>query len=112
MPDGKIWLMLCVASVSGYKHSGYLEIHRKGSNEYWRYLLTEKKWKACKRTGLKEHEKDVLRLSAQGYTTKEIASLLFKSVDTIKSYKRSLFEKLKVNHITEAISHAVNKKII
>ncbi|MGV8135025.1 MAG: response regulator transcription factor [Mangrovibacterium sp.] len=111
-PDGKMWLALCIASIPAKKHSGYIEVHRKGLNNYWSYRLEDKRWKECNGIELKDAEKKVLKLSAQGYTMAEIASMLFKSIDTVKSYKRSLFEKLGVDNIAEAISFATSKKII
>ncbi|WP_436412430.1 LuxR C-terminal-related transcriptional regulator [Petrimonas sp.] len=35
-----------------------------------------------------------------------------KSLNTIKGYKRQIFEKLDVGSITEAVSMAINKKMI
>ena len=61
-----------------------------------------------KRPELKDMEKDVLKLSAMGYTMNEIAGEVNRSFDTVKSYRKSLFEKLGVNNITEAISFAMN----
>lgn len=110
--EGKVWLTFCSVSLSSRTTSGNLEIMRKGHNARWIYDLKNRRWKESKETGLKDIEKDVLTLSAQGYTANEIAERLYKSVDTIKSYKRALFEKLDVNNISEAISYAINKKLI
>ena len=56
----------------------------------------------------KEAEKEVLVLSAQGYTMKEIAEKVCKSIDTVKFYRKQVFEKLEVENITEALSFAIN----
>ena len=42
----------------------------------------------------------------------EIADRVCKSVDTIKACKRSLFVKLGVKNIAEALFHAVNYQMI
>lgn len=110
--EGKIWLTFCAVSFSSHSNAGNLEIIRKGCSSRWTYSLENKKWKESKEVELKETEKSVLRLSAQGYTMNEISERLFKSIDTIKSYKRELFEKLEVDNIVEAISCAVNKNLI
>lgn len=110
--EGKIWLIFCSVSFSSRTNAGNLEIMRKGCNTRWTYNFGCKKWKECKEIELKDVERNVLKLSAQGYTTNEIAERLYKSIDTIKSYKRKLFEKLEVGNISEAISCAVNKKLI
>ena len=57
-------------------------------------------------------EHDILMLSSQGYTIKEIASMLCKSEDSIKSYKRVLFAKLGVKSITEAVFAAINYDLL
>ncbi len=110
--DGKIWLALCSASLSSQAKPGNFEVSRSGHHTYWTYNLQTRRWTEHQGIELKENEKDVLRLSAQGYTINEISEQLFKSIDTIKSYRRQLFEKLDVDNITEAISLAVNKKLI
>lgn len=110
--EGKIWLTFCSVSFSSHTNAGNLEVIHKGCSTCWIYNLESKKWKEGKGIELKDVEKNVLRLSAQGYTTNEIAERLYKSIDTIKSYKRKLFENLGVNNISEAIFCAVNKKLI
>ncbi|MDR1645366.1 MAG: LuxR C-terminal-related transcriptional regulator, partial [Tannerellaceae bacterium] len=110
--EGKVWLALCTASISSQVKAGNIEIARKGYNKRWVYSLEGNKWKECVGIELKDAEKDVLRLSAQGYTMNEISNLLCKSLDTIKGYKRQLFEKLDVDNITEAISFAIIRKLI
>ena len=61
---------------------------------------------------LSETEREVLRLSAQGYTMNDIADRLCKSVDTIKACKRNLFAKIGVKNIAEALFHATNYQMI
>ena len=61
---------------------------------------------------LSETEREVLRLSAQGYTMNDIADRMCKSVDTIKACKRSLFAKSGVKNIAEALFHAANYQLI
>ena len=57
-------------------------------------------------------ERDVLRLSAQGYTMNDIADRLCKSGDTIKACKRNLFAKIGVKNIAEALFYATNYQMI
>lgn len=110
--EGKVWLAFCAVSFSSHSEAGNLEIIHKQYNLRWTYNFESKKWKESKKIEIKEAEKNVLRLSAQGYTMNEIAERLYKSIDTIKSYKRELFEKLEVDNIAEAISYAVNKNLM
>jgi DNA-binding CsgD family transcriptional regulator len=43
---------------------------------------------------------------------KEIAEKMFHSVDTVKFYRRQIFEKLNVKNITEALSLATNYGLV
>lgn len=82
------------------------------SKDYWLYDRENKKWKATSRLEFSEAEKEVLRLSAMGFTMNEIADEIHRSFDTIKAYRKSLFEKLGVDNISEAISYAMNHRLI
>lgn len=110
--DGRIWLAACVVSISSHNTIGHVELRKAGSTSFWEYSLDSHKW--CENSGitLGEKERDILSLSAQGYTMNEIADELCLAIDTIKFYKRKLFEKLNVKNIAEAISFATNYKLL
>lgn len=104
--DGRIWLALCVVSLSTRHSSGHVEIYRKGSSTYWNYSFESSCWKEKQFMKLSEMEKDILYLYAQGYTVTEISEALCKATNTIKGYKRKLFEKLNVRNSIEALKFA------
>lgn len=110
--EGHIRLAVCMVSLSSHGMSGHIEIHKSRNPLYWKYSLETRRWKECQGFILNEKEIRILSLSAQGDTMKEIADKLCLALDTIKSYKRKLFEKLKVQNITEAISFATNYKLL
>ena len=110
--DGKVWLALCTASLSSHNNVGNIEVTRIGYNTRWKYNLETHCWKESEGVDLTDSEKEVLYLSTQGYTMNEISEHMYKSLDTIKGYKRQIFEKLDVGSITEAISMVINKKMI
>ncbi len=110
--NGEIWLALCTASLSSNTDIGNIEVTRTGYNVCWQYCLETHSWTERMDVDLKEYEKEVLCLSAQGHTMNEISVQMCKSLDTVKGYKRQIFDKLEVGSITEAISVAVNKKLI
>lgn len=109
--DGKIWIGMCVVSISSYKTVGHVEFHKNGLSNYWKYSFEGHRWKECDGVLLKEYELEVLRLSAAGLTMAEIADKMCRSLDTIKFYKRHAFDKLGVANITEAISRATLNKL-
>lgn len=110
--DGKIWLATCVVSLSSRTSIGHIEIRKMNEVKYWGYSLEGHKWKEKESLTLSNKEKDILYLSAQGYTMNEIADKLYLAVDTIKFYKRRLFEKLEVKNIAEALSYVTNYKLL
>ncbi len=110
--DGRMWLGLCVVSVSTHTEPGHIEMHRVGSPDYFEYNLLTCRWEKRRIPMLSEGEKSVLTLSIQGYTMQEIAEILYLSPDTIKKYRQRIFEKLNVRNISEAIVTATNSKLI
>lgn len=110
--DGRIWLALCTISMSSRNTPGHIIMKKYDSKSYYEYALEKHKWIKKEGITLSEAERDVLILSAQGYTMNDIADKLCKSVDTIKAYKRALFSKLEVKNIAEALSYATNYKLL
>lgn len=110
--DGKIWLATCVVSLSSRTSVGHIEIRKMNEINYWEYSLESHKWKEKEGLTLNNKEKDILYLSAQGYTMNEIADKLCLAVDTIKFYKRRLFDRLEVKNIAEALSYVKNYKLL
>ena len=90
----------------------YIIMKKDNSKSYYEYSLEKHKWVKQPGIALNETERDVLILSAQGYTMDDIADSLCKSVDTIKACKRALFAKMEVKNIAEALSYATNYKLL
>lgn len=111
-PDGRAWLAMCVVSLSHHSTPGHIEFHRKGRPTYWEYDLESHCWQQRMIITLKPQEKQVLILSAQGYTVQQIAEKMCRALDTVKTYKRALFERLGVRSITEALTVATNEGLI
>ncbi|SEA06302.1 regulatory protein, luxR family [Segatella bryantii] len=109
---GQIWIALCIVSHSAYKTPGHVQFHIEGSPRYWNYSFKTHNWEEQQGCTITNDEKDVLILSAEGLTTSEIADAMCKSLDSVKYYKRRVFEKLEVGSITEAIFRAAIHKLI
>ncbi len=56
---------------------------------------------------LTPREIDVLKLVAQNKKTKEIAELLFVSVNTVQSHKKNLYSKLNIHSVSELVNYAI-----
>ncbi|MBE7693214.1 response regulator transcription factor [Tenacibaculum finnmarkense] len=61
---------------------------------------------------LTKREKEVLKLIAKEFTTKEIASQLFLSTHTIESYRKNLIAKLGVRNIAGLTRYAIEEGIL
>lgn len=110
--DGRIWLALCVVSASTHTTPGHIEMHRANSPDFFEYNMVTRRWDKRAMPYLTEGEKSVLTLSIQGLTMSEIADKMCLSSDTIKKYRKQIFEKLDVRNISEAIVSATNNKLL
>ncbi len=110
--DGRIWLALCVVSASTHTTAGQIEMHRAGSPEFYEYNRVTRRWDKRSLPTLTDGEKSVITHSMQGLTMSEIADKMCLSPDTIKKYRKQIFEKLGVRNISEAIIAATNNKLI
>ena len=61
---------------------------------------------------LSEREMEVLRMMASGAANKQIAAGLSISESTVKTHVTNIFQKLEVNHRTEAVTKAMSRGII
>lgn len=58
---------------------------------------------------LSKRENEILGFLSKGYRYKEIAELLFISIETVRTHIRNIYEKLQVNSRTEALNKAENR---
>lgn len=56
-------------------------------------------------------EKLVLTMAMEGFSSKEIAEKMGRSVNTVKTHKERLFEKLQINSLSEAYLYVVNNML-
>lgn len=111
-PCGKIWKAMCIVSLSRNSTSGNISIYNQTTNVFWIYDVTENKWVIKEKIKLSNRESEILKLVAQGLTIDEIAEKIFVTAATVKFHRRSIFYKLGVNNITEAVSYSLNYKLL
>lgn len=111
--DGQsnIWLALCIVAHSSSETAGNIMIEKKGSSLIFGYDLKLKAWVEKERTKMTAQEKEILILSMQGLTIKEIAKKLAVTVVTIKFHRKNILQKLKVKNMSEALSYAANYQV-
>lgn len=61
---------------------------------------------------LSERESEILKLFAEGKTSREISELLFISVKTVGTHKQHILEKLELKTTTDMVKYALKKGII
>lgn len=61
---------------------------------------------------LSEREHEILKLFAEGKTSREISEQLFISVKTVGTHKQHILEKLNLNSTTDIVKYAIKKGII
>jgi DNA-binding NarL/FixJ family response regulator len=61
---------------------------------------------------LTNREKEILQLLSQGNSFKMIAADLFISIDTVRTHIKHIYDKLHVRSQIEAVSKAINEKLV
>jgi DNA-binding NarL/FixJ family response regulator len=61
---------------------------------------------------LSEREMEVLRLTVEGKTAKEIADAIFISARTVENYKNNIMRKLGLHKTSDMIKYAIKNKIV
>ena len=61
---------------------------------------------------LTDREKEILQLLAEGKSNKEIAGMLYLSINTVETHRTRLMQKLNLHNSAEIVLYAVRKRII
>ncbi|WP_353103571.1 helix-turn-helix transcriptional regulator [Myroides odoratus] len=109
---GEIWKALGIVSLSCARKAGNITIYQKGGNTLFKYNRESGFWQKEERVNLSSREKEIIQLSARGYTVNEIAEILFISFDTVKFHKKKMFIKIGVTSISEAIIFALTHNLM
>jgi DNA-binding NarL/FixJ family response regulator len=61
---------------------------------------------------LTNREREILQLLSKGNSFKMMASMLHLSIDTVRTHTKHIYDKLHVNSQIEAVSKALNEKLV
>ncbi len=111
-PGGNIWLALCLITLSSSKNPGNVMMKNEYDLKRYHYSFENKQWLESEIPTLTAREKDVLTLAAQGYSNNDIVKTLFIDLNTVKTHKKNIFQKLNVKNVSEAVAFAYNNKLI
>lgn len=110
--EGKIRKAVCVFSLATNDTPGNIKIRKETTGESWNFNLETGRWQYRAAEKLSEREQDILLLSAQGFSVKEMSEQMHISPDTVKFHRKKLFEKLEVDSISAALSKATSNKML
>lgn len=110
--DGKLKYMLISIGFSTGNLKNKIAFINTNTFERKTMDLVTGTWHSMENEPLTPVEITVLALSAEGKTVHQIAGEINKAYDTVKSIRKRIFAKMKVENITEAIMIAINHKII
>lgn len=110
--EGRMWKAMCIVSISHHKNAGNVLIYKQGSDQKWELDLQSNSWHKSVKPKLTKRETEILRLHAQGLTIHQIAEKIYVAPDTVKYYRRRIFERFGVGNMVEALSYAVSSKLI
>lgn len=106
-PNGELWLGLFCITTSTHKACEHIAIF--GDNFRYTYDFEQKRFLPFNENmELTLMEKAILLRAAKGLTTEQIADNLCRSVNTIKTHKSRLFDKLHVSSMSEAMTFVQN----
>lgn len=75
--------------------------------EGYRYQVEEEPYDA-----LTAREREILKLIAEGHTSREIADMLFISLKTVLGHRAKIMEKLDLHNRTELVKYAIRKGLV
>lgn len=109
-PDGKLWLGLFCITTSPHRECKHIELF--GDDFRFKYDFIRRSFVPHKeRLGLTMMERAIIHRASKGMTCEQIANDLCRSVNTIKTHKGRLFDKLHVRSMREAIVYVSNYDI-
>ncbi len=104
LPNGEMWYGIGILSPSVNTVSGNVIVYQKRAKTFLQLNLNTSQWEKISFPSLNAIEKEILLLSSQGFTVNQISQEMFRSVDGIKTAKRRLFQKLKVENLQQALT--------
>lgn len=109
-PDGNVWLIFCLYSLSADQRPEagiYPTITQMESGEVEIFSFSDEHQNI-----LSQREKEILRLIQKGMPSKEIATTLYISINTVNRHRQNILEKLSVSNSIEACRAAEVMKLL
>jgi len=105
-------MAVCSVSYSTNKTPGNLFAYYNGQDVCYQYSLSSERWKKVPMIQLSPREKNILELYRAGIARNDVADILFISPHTLRNHEASIYDKLNVHSMMQAINYAVNHRLI
>ena len=110
--DGQVRFGVCLLSSSALKRAGNLRLHYHNGVDVEEYFPSVKEWRKTAMPLLTKREEEVIRLTKRGKKRKDIAEKLHISRHTLQNIKVSLFTKLNVISMMQAIGYVTEHQLL
>ncbi len=110
--DGQIRFGICLLESSVLDTPGHLRANYYNGVDFDEYSLMDRKWRKKTEQTLTKREKSILMLIKQGKTYKEVAEKLCISRHTLRNEQASIYRKLNVKTMIQAVIYATNHHLI
>ena len=110
--SGNIWKSLCILTLSTSKDRGNIKLINHYGGKNLNYDLERDCWVSEDKIPFSNREKEIIELSIRGYTLQEIADKIYLSMQTVKFHRRKIFDKLKVDNITDLITYTIHHNLL
>ena len=105
-------MAVCTVSPAMTKTSGNLFAYYRNQDVAYQYSLLSDQWKKEPLIKLNPREKRVLELSKVGMTRKDVAGTLCISMNTLRNVEASIYDKLNVHSMMQAVNSAANQRLM
>lgn len=110
--NGRLSKGICLLSASVMRKQDNRLLAYYKNTDYSSYSFQKKEWEYFSFSPLTGRQKEMLIWAQQGFSLKETAVKMSVSGKTIENMRSSLFEKLGVSSIEQAIQYASNRRLI
>ena len=108
--NGQVRFGICMMSSSVVSKSGRLRVYYRKDQEYDEYISGE--WRRKKAETLTMREQRVLIYARQGIVNKDMAVKMKIEYQSILNIEKSIYQKLGVKTMTQAIIYAINHHLV
>lgn len=105
-------LLLGLVSPMAYKKCSSIIASIPSTDLHFQFNRQNKTWEPLNLPHFSENEKTMLRMSMSGLSLNDICRIMHKSIDTVRYYRKQVFQKCNAHTTSEAITYALQYGIV